>query len=73
MKPHIILLLLSLLTGCVTRSSVPPRASTATIGAQLNNLETSLGKARGSVNAVKNDLSYVDSKAVKIKEALRHW
>jgi hypothetical protein len=60
-------------TSCRSTGGGAPHASTAAVGVDLDGLGQSLGKARGSVDGVRSDLSAVDAKAVRIQEALRKW
>lgn len=60
-------------TGCKSSTAQAPQASTAAVGVNLDELGESLGKARTNVDGVRSDLSEVDAKAVRIKEAINHW
>jgi hypothetical protein len=60
-------------TSCVATGGGAPHASTAAVGVDLDGLGQSLGKARGSVDGVRSDLSAVDAKAVRIQQQIRNW
>ena len=63
------LLLISILAlaGCQTHPKPANKPETAAVGADLDSLGNSLGKAQGSVNGIRSDLSAADSKVVKIQ------
>jgi len=69
----LLLAVLCLTAGCKSIPSQAPHASTAAVGVNLDELGRSLGNARSNVDGVRSDLSEVDAKAVRIKEAIRNW
>ncbi len=75
MKPILILSLAFLLTACPGRRYAEdrPRPDTAIVGVKLDELERSIGGARGDLGGVQASLSDVDAKAVRIQEAIRKW
>ena len=63
----VILISILALAGCQSHPKPAAAPETAAVGADLDSLGNSLGKAQGSVNGIRSDLSAADSKAVKIQ------
>jgi len=73
MKTLLALTVLLTFAGCTTKPTAVPRASTAAVGVNLNELGDSLGAARSNVAGIRGNLSEVDAKAVRIQESIRNW
>lgn len=63
----------TLCAGCAHKSATLPRASTAAVSNNINQLNDSIGKVRQNVSDVKGKLSEIDAKAVRIQESIRNW
>lgn len=71
MKKILLLSILALAACQHHPNANAPKASTAAVGVNLDNLGQSLGAANSSVSGIRTDLSEVDSKAVKIRNLIR--
>ncbi|MEI6278292.1 MAG: hypothetical protein WCQ16_02770 [Verrucomicrobiae bacterium] len=68
-----VLIALLFCAGCTAKPTVVPRASTAAVGVNLDQLQESLSQAQAQVKGIRGNLSEVDAKAVRIQESIRHW
>lgn len=73
LKTILIAAILASYMGCATKSVTLPKASTAAVSNNLNQLADSLAEANRNVKDIKGKLSEIDAKAVRIQESIRNW